>query len=129
MLSVTVKDEESGFERLDSFFVKDEYKNEIATTTDKKRALSNTVVYDELLQKNRFVDIYKSDKYDIDIFLPFARSKFSSCVIACPNVEKGYMGHYKGMSVPVKNCITQAYSSHTGVTSTMKPIYENNITI
>lgn len=129
MLSATVKDEESGFERLDSFFVKDEYKNEIATTTDKKRALSNTVVYEELLQKNRFVDIYKCDKYDIDMFLPFARSKFSSCVIACPNVEDGYMCNYKGMSKPVKNCITQANSSHTGVRGTMKPIYENNITI
>lgn len=49
MLSATVKDKDNGFERLDSFFVKDEYKNEIATTTDKKRALSNTVVYEELL--------------------------------------------------------------------------------
>ena len=129
MLSATVKDKESGFERLDSFFVKDEYKNEIATTTDKKRALSNTVVYEELLQKNRFVGIYKGDEYDIDIFTPFTRSKFSSCLIACPNVESGYVYHRKDMTMPVENCITQADSSHTGVRGTMKQVCGNKTTI
>ena len=52
------------------------------------------------------MDIYKGDEYDIDIFTPFARSKFSSCLITCPNVENGYMYHRKDMSMPVKNCIT-----------------------
>lgn len=43
MLSATRKD------KLDTVFVKDEYKKEVTTTTDNDRALSSAVVHDALM--------------------------------------------------------------------------------
>lgn len=48
MLSATISDKSANFDRLDAALVKNEYKNEVATTDDDCRALSNTVVHDAL---------------------------------------------------------------------------------
>ena len=49
MLSATIFDKSANFDRLDTVFIKDEYKNEVATTTDDTRALSSDVVHDALV--------------------------------------------------------------------------------
>lgn len=49
MLSATISDKSANFDRLDEALVKNEYKNEVATTADDCRALSNTVVHDALM--------------------------------------------------------------------------------
>lgn len=48
MLSATIYDDSVEFDRLDTVFVKDEYKNEVITTTDDKRATNIDVVHDAL---------------------------------------------------------------------------------
>ena len=80
-------------DRLDTVFVKDEYKDEVATTTDEDRALSSAIVHDALVQRNRFCDIYDGNGFAIDIFTPFARTKDCFCLITQPNVYKGYKYH------------------------------------
>ena len=49
MLSAVVEDKNNGLEKIDEVFVKDEYKNKIATTTDDELALSNTVIHEALV--------------------------------------------------------------------------------
>ena len=48
MLSAVVEDKNNELEKIDEVFVKDEYKNKIATTDD-ELALSNTVVHEALV--------------------------------------------------------------------------------
>ena len=48
MLSATISDKSANFDRLDAALVKDEYKDEVATTANDDRALSNAVVHDAL---------------------------------------------------------------------------------
>lgn len=49
MLSAVVEDKNNGLEKIDEVFVKDEYKDEVTTTTDGDRALSSAVVHDALV--------------------------------------------------------------------------------
>lgn len=93
VLSANICGESDTFERLDTVFVKDEYKNEVITTTDDTRATNIDVVHDALRQRNRFCDVYDGNGYAIDIFTPFARDKECFCLIRRPDVEKGYEYH------------------------------------
>lgn len=86
MLSATKSDKSANFDRLDEALVKDGYKDEVATTADDCRALSNTVVHDALKQRNRFCDVYDGNGFAIDIFTPFVRTKDCFCLITRPNV-------------------------------------------
>lgn len=48
VLSANICGDSDNFERLDTVFVKDEYKNEVITTTDDTRATNIDIVHDAL---------------------------------------------------------------------------------